>query len=1773
MSAKLWKMSKICAVLLCIVIALVGIPSIPLYIFGVGEEGEISSTTPAAILFDAAVSDVRVQHFIDATNLDTDGTVIHTIDITNTGNIALTDLVVTVPTLARFAAVMDSLTLPFGAVGYFNAEYEDETGEFSRTIPNYLLVVNLAPLPVGESVSISFVANKTVHTHAGELVSTATVISAAHDLREYAIASVTVAANPGLELQKSAQYFSEQSRVLYTLVATNTGNVDLTNVVFTDTVDSLLTVTDIVWSSFFTIFEPVTGNDVEVNTGWLPISFSRSISIWADIPEDIPPQTISNTAQVTANIAGTEVEIEATDTATFNMTGADAPSEANVALEKVLLFSASVLYYDTETWIMRTSPNSNVTAYRITVTNTGDIPLTDLVVTDEVDSRLIMQEVSIPAGATDHTVGNNVEVHIPLLGVGEAVVIDLTAHLPDGIIGTIPNTAYVTTAEGVSDSDTAILQTFLPQVELEKTVYPLQARPGDTVTYTLTIHNRGNIQLERLTLADVVSTELTNLTLTPDFWFMGGFTDNVLSVAINIPIQVGVSLPIVFTGVVSETAASGAVYNVASIRSAFHGIEDEDTARFEIIDRPIRITKTANASIIEANETITYILRVQNASNEVLTGLVVTDQVSLPLSVQSVIYPANATNNTAGNDVSVTLGALAPGEITEILVIAYVPASITEATVSSTAYVRLPGTNWEDSDTIAVRVVGQAAVPAVQLEKSSNGPSHTIMLYNPVTGEWRPGRNSMVASYALVVTNTGNVTLTDLVVTDTVDSRLSISHVPDFGFVLPAGATNHSVDNNIEVHIPSLAVGETAMIVFHVHVLCSLRGDIPNTAHVTTAQGVSDSDNDVLSLPDTPRIDFTKRVSPLHARPGETVTYTLTIQNHGNIPLEALTVTNALSAELTNAQIVDMSADITGGFDPNNNTLNLAFDHALPVDARVEIVFTAQVHENAQPKAVTITTLVGSLINSVERADSATFEVMEATDAPSIDLVKTVTRTTGIDMHIDPISGATYISPGSGAVNYSISITNTGNVPLTNLVVTTQIDERLSVRHIHVPGGTNQTVGNNVVLHIPLLPIGRTIQIPLITSAPDTFTTGTISHTVQVTTAEGVSDSDSSTFERNVRIANRDLEFVKTVYPLQVRPGDTVTYTITAYNRGNIPFAQLRIRDAISTQLTNLTIVSIPTGGYIDVVDNSLDLRMWNLPVGEYAQIIFTAVVPETTPPGIISNTATFRFDFGSPAPAAEATVDFTVLGETTQPTPSLEIQKNANVTEVQPGQAVRYTVRVTNTGDVALPDVLITDILPALLTTPQLLALPPGAVGGFAGNLLNVVLPPLAVGQVLEITYEATVHANAEPSVITSYAVARSSSFYLVEEDSVVVTIVPVADVSLDASAGQNGAHILRITNTGNIALTDLIVSNLLPSGITQPQLISLPTGAIGGFAGQLLAVNLAPLAPGETVEIIFSAIPTGNGAVVSTTNITSVAYDITDSEDTNFAVPENPGSSSVPGPAPGGGSFAGGNTPSRNTPPPAAAATTTAAADAATIAPPALVTGTHHAFMVGFPDGTVRPQGLMTRAEVATLFFRLFTDEYRAGVWNQTNNFADVGLHDWFNNAVSTVANAGIIQGMPNGNFEPDRLITRAEFATIAARFMNVTTQTANVFPDVEGHWAAQHINNLSRFGWVTGYQDGTFRPDQNITRAEVAALINRMLERRLQSPKDLLPGMLTWTDNLDVYAWYYLDIQEATNSNAFVMNEDGIHKTWTRLITPRQWASLEQPTSTPNSIVYSW
>ena len=220
-------------------------------------------------------------------------------------------------------------------------------------------------------------------------------------------------------------------------------------------------------------------------------------------------------------------------------------------------------------------------------------------------------------------------------------------------------------------------------------------------------------------------------------------------------------------------------------------------------------------------------------------------------------------------------------------------------------------------------------------------------------------------------------------------------------------------------------------------------------------------------------------------------------------------------------------------------------------------------------------------------------------------------------------------------------------------------------------------------------------------------------------------------------------------------------------------------------------------------------------------------------------------------------------------------------------------------------------------------------------------------------------------------------------------------------------------------------------------------------------------------------------------------------------------------------------------------------------------------YAYLIGH-NGLIRPNDNITRAEVATIFFRVITEDMRKENWSQTNPYSDVLLDNWFNTAVSTTTQLGMFYGMPDGTFAPNQPITRAELTAVIARFMDIM-DVENIendfFYDIAGHWANGYINAAANKHWLRGPEGmgGAFYPDQAITRAETAAMVNQIFERLPETTADLLPDMVTWPDSIDSDAWYYLYMQAASNSYTFTKRDSFEH--WVEILPVPDWALIEQ------------
>lgn len=321
----------------------------------------------------------------------------------------------------------------------------------------------------------------------------------------------------------------------------------------------------------------------------------------------------------------------------------------------------------------------------------------------------------------------------------------------------------------------------------------------------------------------------------------------------------------------------------------------------------------------------------------------------------------------------------------------------------------------------------------------------------------------------------------------------------------------------------------------------------------------------------------------------------------------------------------------------------------------------------------------------------------------------------------------------------------------------------------------------------------------------------------------------------------------------------------------------------------------------------------------------------------------------------------------------------------------------------------------------------------------------------------------------------------------------------------------------------------------------------------------------PGEHI----TAVATGSRTVAgSSTNTYTMNWG--SAKESNYTVTESLGTLTVltrapiiPPPPSGGGNTGGGTTiPDTQTP---LDPGTTIADQDVPLAAPGLNNTDHFDYIKGYViDGQilVRPEANITRAEVATIFFRLMTKEFREANWATENDFTDVKKGDWYNNAISTCTKAGILKGYEDGTFKPNQTISREEFAAIAARFASEEVPAGGMFKDIAGRWSEKDIERAAAMGWIKG-SNGLFRPVDKITRAEVIVIVNRMLDR-VPDADHMLPDMKTFADNTPDM-WWYADVQEATNSHEYDRAEDGVTGIWTSLLPEQDWAALEEEWAT--------
>ena len=839
----------------------------------------------------------------------------------------------------------------------------------------------------------------------------------------------------------------------------------------------------------------------------------------------------------------------------------------------------------------------------------------------------------------------------------------------------------------------------------------------------------------------------------------------------------------------------------------------------------------------------------------------------------------------------------------------------------------------------------------------------------------------------------------------------------------------------------------------------------------------------------------------------------------GDVLTYIISVTNTGNVTLTDVAITDTMtgadiADIVLG----ENSANVTYNNgvftvaALAVDATETITYTYTVTEADAGK-----TISNAVVNELDDDEED-----NETETKVEDPVEKVTMSKSVKVLK---SGATAAEEITAPVQvgdvlvYTITVKNTGNVTQTGLKIE---DSLAGITYTGSDANVTYDAANRVFTVASLAPEAtQTIEYTYTVAAADAGKTITNGVTVNVP------DETDGDDETETKVEKQSVALTKTVSKSQAEIGDVLTYTITVTNTGNVALTNVAIKDT----MTGADIDDIVLGeNSANVTYNNGVFTVAALAVGATETITYTYTVTEADAGKTITNGVTVN------VPDGTEDDDET---ETEVEKQSVALSKTVDKAEAKVGDELTYTITVTNTGNVPLENLKVKDSLPGIV---------------YNGNHQNVTyadgiftISALDEEETISFTYNYTVQAADEGEKLKNTVIA------LDEKAEVEVPIDPVdRGITVDKKAyavngkttnsftvksGDVVTWTLTVKNTGNVKLEDVTISDLLTAGGKERTLT-----VYDGMGENAAAVTRFDLEIGQvrTFYVSYTAAAEDAGKVLQ--NLVTVVGTDKDEDPTNDPQDSDTNREvKVEQPAISGGHR------------------------------PALNKEDHVAYVIGYEDMTVRPQNNITRAEVATIFFRLLTDESRAYFWSQTNSFTDVAADSWYNNAVSTMSKAGIITGYPDGSFRPNAPITRAEFAAIAARFSDVAYGGKSRFTDVQNHWANEEIALAEHLGWITGYPDNTFKPDQNITRAEAMTLINRVLERAVEE-EHMLPDMVKWIDNKPE-AWYYEAVQEATNSHIYtridkvVPGQDFCYEDWIKILTPPDWAALEKSWSDAN------
>ena len=862
--------------------------------------------------------------------------------------------------------------------------------------------------------------------------------------------------------------------------------------------------------------------------------------------------------------------------------------------------------------------------------------------------------------------------------------------------------------------------------------------------------------------------------------------------------------------------------------------------------------------------------------------------------------------------------------------------------------------------------------------------------------------------------------------------------------------------------------------------------------------------DDSYSVTKTAKVGDTVLSGDSYVQVGDTITYTITVENTGNVALSNITLTDTF----TGGNGTLSFGSLPDGVTVNDDEITIT---SIAVGSKVEITATYKVVDGDKTLTNTVT-------------DGKGKKTTVTTDVADLDVTKTVSDES--------------VNVGD-TINYTITVKNTGNVELTDVVVS---DEMLPATGVTVTGidSNNYTVEKGEVT-ITTLPVGSTVTITYSYTTTEADATNGVTNSVTVKAGDDGPEGNDET------------ETTVTDYTVTIAPADIVIYTGGDGYGGVIDDNGNLIEASESSGL--------PEPGYH--LDLSEDLVQWLTDNG-------------VTPAEHLENIIHFEYweDVnGVSTMTRRWNLEYMGIYETDEDI----------------GEPTRYVYRLVSVNDNQLPvrlaygdgELITDDIVMSENSVSETHDITIYAGGIEQGNVIAVAKIPQTDGSEAKVkvncstevgtgklTIRSTVDdgnsntaINATPSTDAVTAHTNGEVTFYVNDTEVIVDKNRVQllldqvsnNADFNAAMGEDAIATVLENNNLSDASYQLVYMDLVDTqngnavvtmGVGDSLKIYWPVPDDAASGSDFYIVHYYEMNREGTIDDIGNAATHQERATVEvvdgqryvTFDVESfspfvLVYETDDGYDPIIPTPD----------------------------------------DDTEYVPKWLNTEDHFAYIVGYEDGEVKPNNNITRAEVATIFFRLLTDDARARYWSQTNDYTDVAADSWYNNAISTLSNMGIINGYEDGTFQPNASITRAEFTAIATRFFDYTAEYDGAFNDVSrSAWYADCVQAAVDMGLVDGYPDGGFHPNSNITRAEAVTIVNRVLNRAPHEDHLLDEDeMNVWPDN--VYgAWYYADMQEATNSHDYdwIRVSGERVEEWTEKLPERDWAALEQEWSSAYS-----